>query len=176
MKLQKSYVNPIKNKKNISKKGLEILNGLCYIIVYYYRLLERDRMKIWKNLKKWLAASCVCFTAITMFMILLPMIGSYAEQAINAKQVLRTFPCSLCLGAAWWIWWLEKPARWGKILLHYSIHVLSIFLFLYLPVSLSGQPAARFLMLVLLSVIYWVIFGIIALIRSRIRVLKDEGR
>ena len=133
-------------------------------------------MKIWKNLKKWIAVSCVCFTAITLFMILVALLGAQTEKVVNALQVLRTFPCALCLGAAWWIWWSEKPARWGKILSHYLIHVLAIFLFLYLPVSLSGQPAARLLMLVLLSVIYWVIFGVIALIRSRIRVLKDEGR
>ena len=152
------------------------MNGLCYIIIYYYCLSERYRMKIWKNIKSWMAASCVCFTAVTLFMILAAFLGETGEKAVNAMQVLRTFPCALCMGAAWRLLASEKPARWARFLLHYLIHVLSIFLFLYLPVSFSGQAVARLLMLVLLSVVYWVIFGITALIVSRIRVLTDEGR
>ena len=133
-------------------------------------------MKIWKNIKSWMAASCVCFTAITLFMILLAFLSSPGERAINALQVLRTFPCSLCMGAAWFVFWRDKPARWARILLHYALHALPVFLFLYIPVSASEQAIARLLMLVLLSAIYWIVFGITALIVSRIRVLRDEGR
>ena len=133
-------------------------------------------MKFWKTLKKWFAISCVCFTLITMFMLITALLGSQNEKVINAAQVLRTFPCALCLGAAWCIWQAQKPARYIRILSHYLIHVLAIFLFLYLPVSLSGQAAARLLMLVLLSLIYWIIFGLSALIRSRIRVLTEQDQ
>ena len=131
-------------------------------------------MNFWKNFKNWFSISCVCFTLITMFMLLTALLGNQDEKVVNASQVLRTFPCSLCLGAAWCIWRVQKIARYIRILSHYLIHVLAIFLLLYLPVSLSGQAGARLLMLVLLSAIYWIIFGLYALIRSRIRVLTAK--
>ena len=131
-------------------------------------------MNFWNNFKKWFSISCVCFTLITMFMLLAALLGSQNEKVINAAQVLRTFPCALCLGVAWILWGSAKIARWSKILLHYLVHVLAIFLFLYLPVSLSGQAASNLLMFVLLSAIYWIIFGIAALIRSRIRILTEK--
>lgn len=131
-------------------------------------------MNFWKNFKKWFSISCICFTLITMLMLLIALLGSRDEKVIHAAQVLRTFPCALCLGAAWAILQAKKPARYIRILSHYLIHVLAIFLFLYLPVSLSGQAAARFLMFVLLSAIYWIVFGLCALIRSRIRLLTEQ--
>ena len=131
-------------------------------------------MKFWNNFKKWFSISCVCFTLITMFMLLIALWGSENEKVVNAAQVLRTFPCALCLGVAWVLWRAEKVARWGRILSHYLIHVLAIFLFLYLPVSLSGQAASNLLMFVLLSAIYWAVFGLAALIRSRIRILTEK--
>ena len=132
-------------------------------------------MKFWKNLKNWFAISCVCFTLITMFMLATALLGSQNEKVVNASQVLRTFPCALCLGAAWIIWSTQRIARWLRILSHYLIHVLAVFLFLYLPVSLSGQAAAGLLMFVLLSAMYWGVFGLSALIRSRIRVLTQKN-
>ena len=133
-------------------------------------------MKIWENVKNWFSISCVCFTFITLFMLIVALLGSSSEKAVNAFQVLRTFPCALCLGAAWSLLFAKKPTRGASILLHYLIHVLAIFLFLYLPVSYSGQAVARLLMLVLLSAVYWIVFGITALIRSRIRVLTEKDQ
>lgn len=119
-------------------------------------------MKVWKTLKTWLAISCVCFTVITLLML------------IDNHQVLRTLLCAPCIGLAFMLFNTKKIARWARILLHYVICVGSVFAILYLPISAS-VAITRLLMLVLFSLIYWVLFGVVALIASRIRVLREQG-
>ena len=63
--------------------------------------------------------------------------------------------------------------RWAGILLHYAGTVLAVFLFLFLPVSTS-QASTKLLMFVLLTLVYWAIFGLYLLISSRVRKLFEE--
>ena len=60
-----------------------------------------------------------------------------------------------------------------RVLLHYIIDTLAVFVFLYLPVSVD-QAATRLLMLLLISLVYWLVVGTIALIKARVRKLMEE--
>ena len=131
-------------------------------------------MKVWKTIKSWLSKSCVCFTVITLFMLLSALTESKGEQIVHIAQVLRTFPCSLCMGFAFVLLKRQSIARWVRILLHYLLCVGSFFCFLYLPVSLSGQAIAGLVMLVLFSAIYWILFGLTVLVVSRARILMEQ--
>ena len=56
----------------------------------------------------------------------------------------------------------------------YYLCVLAVFLFLYLPVSVAAEAVTKLLMFVLLSIVFWIVFGLIMLIFTRIRRLMAE--
>ena len=130
-------------------------------------------MKFWQIFKTWLRRACVYFTVIALLLIFSNLLMSKGGTTISTMQFLRILPVGLCMSAAGMLYQWEKMPRWAGILSHYLLTVLSVFLCLYLPVS-SSQAASKLLMLVLLSVIYWVIIGLILLITSRIRKLMEE--
>ena len=131
-------------------------------------------MKVWKTLKAWLSISCSCFTVITLAMLLFALTEDKGEQIVHIAQVLRTFPCSLVMGFAFILFKSPKLARWARVLLHYILCVGAFFVFLYLPISLSGRAVTALLMFVLFSILYWIIFGISWLIVSRARILMEK--
>lgn len=130
-------------------------------------------MKTWHILKKWLVGGCVYFTAIALVIILLNLMSENAL-AIAAGRFLAIFPCALVLSIGSIIWKNKEFPRWIRIIALYLIDVLAVFFFLYLPVSVAAEPITKLLMFVLMSVVFWIIFGLIALIASRIRRLMNE--
>ncbi len=129
-------------------------------------------MKSLQAIKNWLCGGCVYFTAITLILLLLNLPGG-AASAVAISRVLLIFPCSLILSFGGMLWKSRLP-RWSRVLLLYIIDVLSVFLLLYLPVSASKEASTQLLMFVLLSVIFWIVFGLTALISTRIRRLMEE--
>lgn len=126
-----------------------------------------------KYLKTWLTGACVSFTVITLvFATLNLMLSSDAKDAsILSVPLWSTIPCALFMSAAGMLRKSNLAARWIRILSHYIINVLSVFILLYLPVAAEGST--RLVMFFLLTLLYWIIFGICALIRSRLRILQE---
>ena len=133
-------------------------------------------MKTWQTVKKWLSNGCVYFTAIARLFILLKLITAGTDNAGGIKTIsfLLMFPCGLCLSAAGMLTHMRSIPRWARTLLHYFITVLAIFLFLWLPSSSAASGSTLMLMLVLFTVLYWIFFGLIKLIKSRVRKLMEE--
>ncbi|MBQ7346603.1 MAG: hypothetical protein IJW55_01465 [Clostridia bacterium] len=130
-------------------------------------------MKTWQNIKNWLCGGCVYFTAIALILILVNLMID-GSAGIAAARFLLIFPCGLCMSFGGMLWKVRALPRWIRILLLYIIDVLAVFLLLYLPTSASAQAATQLLMFVLFSVVYWIVFGLIMLISSRIRKLMEE--
>jgi len=132
-------------------------------------------MSTWKKIKKWLADGCVYYTVTSIVLILLSLlsVASDARWTIptNFWQIL---PASLAFALAGHILGSNKLARWKRILLHYIIYMLAIALFFFVPSDAKPQPISILLMWVLLTVLYWLIFGLVLLIRSCIRRLMEE--
>ncbi len=122
-----------------------------------------------KGLKQWLTGACVAFTAITLIFLILN--SKNPEAHISVRAMLLYIPCALCIaGGEMLRRWREIP-RWIRILASYLISTLSVFLFLYLPIATEG--AMRLVMLFLLTVLYWIVFGVCALIHSRLQILRE---
>jgi hypothetical protein len=132
-------------------------------------------MSTWKTIKKWLADGCVYYTLVSIVLILLGMISAASEARwtipTNFWQIL---PASLSFALAGNLLSSNKLARWKRILLHYIIYMAAIFVFFFLPSDARPQPITILLMWVLLTVLYWVIFGLVLLIRSCVRRLMEE--
>ena len=132
-------------------------------------------MKTWLNVKKWLSGGCVYFTLIAMLMILLLSATSTngSQPNINVSAFLLMFPCGLCFSAAGMLMEVKAIARWIRILSHYLIAILAVFLFLILP-NFSGRGSTLMVILIFFSALYWMIFGLITLVRNRVRKLLEE--
>ena len=123
-----------------------------------------------KALKTWLTGTCVAFTVITLIIMILN--SGKPDSPVSVIMLLLVLPCALSMSGAEMLRKNAAVPRWIRILGHYIINVLSVFVFLYLPNAAQG--AARLVMFFLLSVLYWIIFGICALIASRVRVLMQK--
>ena len=87
---------------------------------------------------------------------------------------LWMFPFGLAMSAAGMLLSNEHLARWVRFLLHHVITLLAIFLFLWLPSNASPTGAEVLVFFALLCVLYWILFGLIAFLYTRIRKLMDE--
>lgn len=132
-------------------------------------------MKFLRFLKSWLTDGCICYTVISVLFLLISLaMGNTADAVIRTSSFALMIPCGLVISLGIQILRSERVPRWGRYLLHYLFTVLGIFLFLWLPADSAATPMAGFLMLVLFSVLYWLIFLLCLLIRSRYRKLMKE--
>lgn len=133
-------------------------------------------MKKWTLIKNWLGGGCVYFTLLSLLLILFRLLTNGTDNAgvIYTTSFLLLFPAGLCISLGGMLMRVEKLPRWCRYLFHYLLTVLAVFLFLYLPSGVTVKPISMMLMLALLSVLYWVLFGLTMLIVSRVRKLMEE--
>ena len=125
-----------------------------------------------KTVQKWLRGGCVYFTAIALFLTSIDFLSD-ASSAISSTSFLLIFPAALTISAAGLILHNESFPRWGRILCHYLLTVLGIFVFLYLPTKQTVQPMMALMMFLVFSVVYWILFLFIHIIGGRIRRLME---
>ena len=130
-------------------------------------------MKTLRILKQWLCSGCVYYTVIAIGILILSLMSDTAA-GIAVTRFLAIFPAALCMSAGGMLWKTQNLPRWIRVLFLYLIDVLAVFLFLYLPVSVAAEAVTKLLMFVLLSVVFWIVFGLIMLISTRIRRLMAE--
>lgn len=129
-------------------------------------------MNTWQVLKKWLTDACVWFTGFSVFLMFFSIAVSDTT-AIACTRFLLLFVCGLFFSLAGMLKRTERIPSALRLLLHYIIDALAVFTFLYLPVSVD-QAATRLLMFLLISLVYWLVVGAVALIKSRVRKLMEE--
>ncbi len=129
-----------------------------------------------KTFLKWLTQGCVYFTVLSLLILFANLLvtDGISSKGISPVAFLLFFPCGLCMSAGELLLRNKALPRWGRFLLHYGISVLAVFLMLYLPVSTNNDPMNKLLMFILLSVVYWVLFGVVMLIYTRVRRLLTE--
>lgn len=129
-------------------------------------------MKIFHFLKRWLTDGCVYYTAISCIFLLLNLFTGDAS-AIRTLTFVLMLPCGLVISLGTQLLRLQSIPAPLRSLSHYLCTILAIFLFLFLPSSQKPSATTSFLMLVFLSVLYWIAFLIVLLIKSRIRKKKN---
>ena len=134
-------------------------------------------MKSWIAIKKWLSGGCVYFTVTALLILFFNFaaIGTFRNAGnISMHSFLLMFPFGLCLSAAGMLLNTKHLAPWIRFLSHYVITILAVFLFLLLPSGASANSSFYLVMFALLSAVYWILFGLVALIRNRVRRLMEE--
>ena len=124
-------------------------------------------MKTFAKIKQWFTGGCVWYAIVSVIFLIIDLaLSKDATHVISSTSFLLIFPFGLAMSWAGMIYKSKLP-RWSRILLHYVISVVSFLLFMLLPAGSASTGVYVLLMLVLLTVIYWILFAIVHIFAAR---------
>lgn len=132
-------------------------------------------MKTFTKIKQWLVGGCVWYAIISLIFLIIDLIisSNNATHVVSATSFLLMFPFGLSMSGAGMLYSSKLP-RWSRILLHYVISVVSFLLFMLLPAGSISSGVYVLLMLVLLTVIYWILFALVHIFSIRWKRVVEE--
>ena len=132
-------------------------------------------MKTFEKIKQWFVGGCVWYAIISLIFLIVDFALSYtnATHVISSTSFLLIFPFGLCMSGAGMLYKSKLP-RWSRILLHYIISIVSFLLFMLLPAGSLSSAVYVLLMLVLLTVIYWILFALVHIFSVRWKRVVEE--
>lgn len=127
------------------------------------------------KIKQWFVGGCVWYAIISLIFLIVDFALSYtnATHVISSTSFLLIFPFGLCMSGAGMLYKSKLP-RWSRILLHYIISIVSFLLFMLLPAGSLSSAVYVLLMLVLLTVIYWILFALVHIFSVRWKRVVEE--
>ncbi len=128
-------------------------------------------MKITQVLKKWWLCGCVLYTLIAVGFLVIGFLTDNTN--ISISQFLLILPCSLTISVGMQIYGNQKLSKGTRYMSNYAFTVFGAFLFLILPAGTASTQMANFLMFLLLSLVYWIIFLLYLLVVTHIYKLKN---
>ena len=132
-------------------------------------------MKTFQKIKQWFIGGCVWYAVVSIIFLILDLaLSKDATHVISSTSFLLIFPFGLSMSGAGMIYKGKLP-RWSRILLHYAISVVSFLFFMLLPAGSASSGVYVLLMLVLLTVSYWILFALVHIFAARWkRVVEEE--
>lgn len=132
-------------------------------------------MKTLKKIKQWFTGGCVWYAIISLIFLIIDLVISQkdATHVISSTSFLLIFPFGLAMSGAGMLYKSKLP-RWSRILSHYVISIVSFLLFMLLPAGSTSSGVYVLLMLVLLSVIYWILFALVHIFAARWKRVVEE--
>ncbi len=131
-------------------------------------------MKTFTKIKQWFVGGCVWYAAVSIIFLIIDLaLSKNATHVISSTSFLLIFPFGLSMSGAGMLYSSKLP-RWSRILSHYLISVISFLLFMLLPAGSVSSGVFVLLMLVLLSVIYWILFALVHIFQVRWKRVVEE--
>ena len=132
-------------------------------------------MKTFSKIKEWLVSGCVWYAVISLIFLIIDIAlsNTKATHVISSTSFLLIFPFGLAMSGAGMLYRSKLP-RWSRILSHYLISVVSFLLFMLLPAGSASSGVYVLLMLVLLTVIYWILFALVHIFLTRWKRVIEE--
>ncbi len=132
-------------------------------------------MKTFAKIKQWLVGGCVWYAIVSLIFLIIDIALSNTDamHVISSTSFLLIFPFGLSMSGAGMLYRSKLP-RWSRILLHYIISVVSFLLFMLLPAGSVSSGVYVLLMLVLLTVIYWILFALVHIFSARWKRVMEE--
>lgn len=126
--------------------------------------------------KQILQKACIYYTVTTFLLIFLFwLISNDITRAMHPVALMLIFPFSIFFATANKIFTSKRLARWQRVLSHYALTMIGLFLFLFLPNKAKGQQAgSAFLLLFILTLIYAAIMGTVLFYEARAAKLSSE--
>ena len=132
-------------------------------------------MNTFAKIKQWLVSGCVWYAIISLIFLIIDIAlsNTKATHVISSTSFLLIFPFGLSMAGAGMLCRSKLP-RWSRILSHYLISVVSFLLFMLLPAGSASSGVYVLLMLVLLTVIYWILFALVHIFSKRWKRVVEE--
>ena len=131
-------------------------------------------MKTFAKIKQWFTGGCVWYAIVSVIFLIIDLaLSKDATHVISSTSFLLIFPFGLAMSWAGMIYKSKLP-RWSRILLHYVISAVSFLLFMLLPAGSASSGVYVLLMLVLLTVIYWILFVLVHIFAARWKRVVEE--
>lgn len=132
-------------------------------------------MKTFSKIKQWFVGGCVWYAIVSLIFLIIDIALSNtdATHVISSTSFLLIFPFGLSMSGAGMLYRSKLP-RWSRILSHYVISVVSFLLFMLLPAGSASSGVYVLLMLVLLTVIYWILFALVHIFAKRWKRVVEE--
>ena len=132
-------------------------------------------MKTFSKIKQWFTGGCVWYAIISLIFLIIDVAlsNTKATHVISSTSFLLIFPFGLAMSGAGMLYRSKLP-RWSRILSHYVISIVSFLLFMLLPAGSTSSGVYVLLMLVLLTVIYWILFAIVHIFQARWKRVMEE--
>ena len=132
-----------------------------------------------KSLKKILTEAAVYYTCLSLLLLAVNLCATAAAgDALNRAPIpaltfFLLFPFGICMSVGRLL--LQRYTNGLGRLLHYLITLLSLWIFLWIPSKPQGRASTTLLLLAFVTLLYWVVVGISALIKHRFRrIMKDS--
>ena len=132
-------------------------------------------MKTFSKIKQWFVGGCVWYAIVSLIFLIIDIAlsNTSATHVISSTSFLLIFPFGLSMSGAGMLYRSKLP-RWSRILSHYVISVVSFLLFMLLPAGSASSGVYVLLMLVLLTVIYWILFALVHIFAARWKRVIEE--
>ena len=132
-------------------------------------------MNTFAKIKKWFVGGCVWYAIVSLVFLIIDIAlsNTKATHIISSTSFLLIFPFGLSMAGAGMLYRSKLP-RWSRILSHYLISVVSFLLFMLLPAGSASSGVYVLLMLVLLTVIYWILFALVHIFSKRWKRVVEE--
>ena len=131
-------------------------------------------MKTFSKIKQWFTGGCVWYAIISLIFLVIDIaLSKDATHVISSTSFLLIFPFGLSMSGAGMLYRSKLP-RWSRILSHYIISIVSFLLFMLLPAGSLSSGVYVLLMLVLLTVIYWILFALVHIFSMRWKRVMEE--
>lgn len=131
-------------------------------------------MKTFSKIKQWFVSGCVWYAIISLIFLIIDIaLSNDAAHVISSTSFLLIFPFGLSMSGAGMLYRSKLP-RWSRILSHYVISIVSFLLFMLLPAGSTSSGVYVLLMLVLLTVIYWILFALVHIFAARWKRVVEE--
>ena len=132
-------------------------------------------MKFLQAIGKWLTGICIYFTVLAVpFTLIGLLISSDPNKTIELGAYMLFLPAAACISGAGVLLTSKSVPRWIGILGHYLITVCSVILFIWLPRNPIARGSTAIILFIAFTAIYWLIFGLVHLIRGRVKRLMEE--
>ena len=113
-----------------------------------------------KTLKNWIFDGCLYYTIISGLFLLIAFFSGSESSYADISSFLLMIPCGLTVSLGTQILRNTNLSRGFRFFFHYFFTVAGIFVFLLLPSGGTTTAMTKFVMVLLLSAIYWIIFPI----------------
>ena len=96
------------------------------------------------------------------------------NKTITLGAYMLFLPAAACISGEGVLLTSKGVPRWLRILGHDLVTVLSVILFVWLPQNPIARNSTSIILFLAFTVVYWLIFGLVHLIRGRIKRLLEE--